>query len=191
MELANAIRKRRTIRKFKQLPVPKALIRKLIDAARMAPSAGNNQKLRYVAVTEQNTVLSVFHETFWAAQVKPRRTPVPEVTAPMAFVAVMAPADSGEIAHVDAGAAIENILLTAIDNDLGCCWIGAFNKEKVDNILEVPRGRKTLYLVALGYPHESPIMENIEESGSVKYYLDENDVLHVPKYSVEAITAWK
>ena len=50
---------------------------------------------------------------------------------------------------------------------------------------------KTLYLVALGVPDESPVMENIKEGDSAKYYLDKNDVLHVPKYTVNALTTWK
>jgi len=191
MELADAIRKRRSIRRFKQLQVPEKLIHTLIDAARMAPCAGNMQILRFVSVTEKSLVLSVFHETFWAAQVKPHRTPVAEVTAPVAFIAVVAPDDASAILHADAGAAIQNILLCAADNVLGSCWIGAFNKDKVDALLDLPAGMKVLYLVALGFPYESPVMENIEEGDSTKYYLDDKDVLHGPKYTVEALTTWK
>lgn len=191
MELNDAIRKRRSIRRFKQLPVPEKLIYALIDAARMAPSGGNMQKLRFVSITEKTLVLSVFRETFWAAQVKPNRTPVSEVTSPVAFIAVTASDDANPTLHADAGAAIQNILLCAADNVLGSCWLGAFNKDKVDTLLNLPAGMKTLYLVAIGFPYESPVMENIEEGASAKYYLDDNDVLHVPKYTVETLTTWK
>lgn len=191
MELIDAIRKRRSIRRFKQLQVPEKLVHTLIDAARMAPSAGNMQVLRYISITNKSLVLSVFKETFWAAQVKPHRTPVAEVTSPTAFIAVVAPDGASENVYADAGAAIQNILLCAADNVLGSCWLGAFNKDKVDMLLDLQTGMKTIFLVALGFPYESPVMENIEEGSSTKYYLDDKDVLHVPKYTADAITTWK
>jgi hypothetical protein len=47
-----------------------------------------------------------------------------------------------------------------------------------------------LYLLAVGYPDESPVMENIQADAPTKYFLDKNNRLHVPKYTINAITKW-
>jgi nitroreductase len=190
MELSEAVKKRRSIRKFKQKPVEQTLIKKLINTARLSPSAANTQKLRYKIITTPSVVDAIFKLTAWAGYVKPRRNPEPGISAPTAFIALTAPEEGGETIHADAGAAVQSILLKAVELGLGACWIGAYNKPEADKILKIPGERKSIYLIALGEPAEEPVQENISKGESIKYYIDESDVLHVPKYSVEAITEW-
>ena len=89
--------------------------------------------------------------------------------------------------YADAGAAIQSMEYAAWEENIGSCWIGPFNKEKTAEILELEK-EKLLFLVALGYKGEEPVQDEITLSDSPKYYLDENDVLHIPKYTVDAIT---
>lgn len=191
MEFSAVVKGRRTIRRFKQIPVPEADLRVMINAARLSPSGGNAQPLRYIVIREPKLVSAIFENTAWGGLVKPRRNPEPGKTAPLTFIAVVAPRENSNILSTDAGAAIQNMLLTAYSSGIGCCWIGAFKRENVDLILNLPEKLSVIYLVAVGYPDESPVQEDIDAGMSEKYYLDDNDVLHVPKFSVDAITEWR
>ena len=133
----------------------------------------------------------IFANTAWAGLVKPRRNPEPGMTAPLTFIAVVGPKDSSNIIHADAGAAIQSMTLAAYSLGIGCCWIGAFRRENVDMILALPEDSAVIYLLAVGYPDESPVEEDISAGMPVEYYLDDNDVLHVPKFTVDAITEWR
>ncbi len=191
MELEKAILSRRTIRRFKQTSIPDELIRQIFNAGRMAPSGGNMQRIRYIVIKEDKKLLeNIFAETAWGGFVKPKRTPIFNKTSPTTFIALVSNENSTTI-HADAGASIQNMMLTAYELGIGCCWIGAFNKDNTHKLLNLPEKTNPLYLLALGYPDESPISEDISSADTTNYYLDENDLLHVPKFTVDSITEWK
>lgn len=190
MDFKNLL-ERRTIRKFSQKPVEKADIEAMIEAARCASCASNRQRLRYIAVLSPEKVSAVLPHTFYAALVKPRRTPVPGVTSPMAFIAVTAVEKPSPHLYADAGAAIQSIEFAAWERGIGCCWLGSFVPEKVASILNFPDPERIVYLIALGHPSEKPCSEDIPADGDVKYYLDAQDTLHVPKLTVEALLSWQ
>lgn len=194
MDTANAIGKRRSIRKFKQIPLDGSSIRSILEAARLAPCAANLQRLRYIVVHEDEKLLNdIFNLTKWAGYVQPRRDPVPGESAPTAFIAVTAPQDPPPIIHADAGAAIQSMMLRALAFDIGCCWIGAYDHEACDELLGLTDGeRQSIYLVALGIADENPVEEDISSpNDGIEYYLDDDDRLHVPKLTVDALTEWR
>ena len=181
---------RRTIRRFEQRIVPDEELRHLIDMARFASCGSNKQFLRYIVIRQPEAVKAVFETTRWAGLVAPRRTPVWGVDAPLCFIAVTMPVDAeNAIRHADAGAAIQTIQLAAWERGLGCCWFASFDPAKVAEITGLAAGYKVLYLIAAGYPAESPVSETAVD-GNVDYYLDAEDVLHIPKLPVDEITEW-
>ena len=188
MEFDEVISKRRSIRRFKQTPVEDEKLSQMLEAARFAPSGGNTQKLRYYVIRDKNAAEEVFMHTKWAAHVAPRRNPVWGLNAPPVFIAVSAPLDT--IPFADAGASIQSMMLKAADIGLGTCWIGSFDHEKTAKALNVAPDEKILFLVAVGYPDEFPVSEDIPANCPTKYYLDREDVLHVPKFTVDAIVKW-
>lgn len=192
MEFIDTLKKRRTIRFYKQEKVGRGSLEKLLEAARLAPCGGNMQRLRYVVISEDvEKVRAVFEQTAWGASVKPRRSPEWGKNAPLAFILLTCAGDGTSVAHADAGAAVQNMQLAATDLGLGCCWIGSFNHAKTAEILEVPEDVTTLYLVAVGHPEEAyPVSEDAVEGDSIKYYLDDDDRLHVPKLTVESLSQW-
>lgn len=192
MELLESIEKRRSIRLFKQEPLSDETLMRLVSAAVLSPSGGNGQPLRYVVARAPETVKKVFELTAWAAHVRPHRTPVWGVSSPVAFIAVCVSsgAESNPLAYADAGAAIQSALLRAVELGLGACWLGAFDKAKVADALEL-EDLGCLYLVALGVPAESPKLDRIQAGQSTKYYLDSTGDLHVPKYEAKAVTSFK
>ena len=183
MSVYDLIRSRRTIRRFKAEPVGKEILDRIVDAGRLAPSGANRQPLEFIAVDQDGPRAEVLACLAWAGYVTPRRTPGPG-QAPAAYVVTLINTGFGVSGEADAAAAVENMLLTALDEGVGSCWIGSVQRKKLSALLGIPTDYKIDSVLALGYPGEKPVMEEITEPGrsdAHKYWLDDADVLHVPK----------
>ncbi len=170
---------RRTIRRFKPDPIDRPVLEKIVDAGRLAPSAGNMQPLEFVAVVDREIRRRIFPCLRWAAYIAPEGTPKlgEEPTAYVFSLANLSVREKGY--EYDVGAALENMILAAWEEGIGSCWLISIERAKIAKILGVPEGYKIDSVLALGYPAESPVMEEFQ--GSVKYWKDERGVLHVPK----------
>lgn len=187
MELQEVFRRRRTVRRFEQRMPEKETIQEILDLVRLTPCAANRQQLRYTVLQEPVLTEKIFRLCAWAGFVTPRRTPEWGKTAPRLFVAVTAPETPQGPIEADAGAAIQTLLCAAWERGLGGCWIGAFDKKQASALL----GKNVLYLVALGYPAETPRSEDIAADGDLRYYLDDADQLHVPKIRCADLVEWR
>lgn len=186
MSVYNLIRKRRTIRRFLPQPIPYEILQKIIDAARIAPSAANMQPLEFVIVDDPELVAKVYEQTKWAGYLPPEIGPPLEGQRPTAFVVVLVNRQKSETkAEHDAGAAIENMTLVALEEGVGSCWIGSVARKRVKRILSIPENCDIDSVLALGYPNEEPVM--VEFKGSVKYWRDDNGVQHVPKRALTQV----
>lgn len=74
-----------------------------------------------------------------------------------------------------------------MEEGLGCCWIRSFNRNKLAQILNVPDNYTVDLVIAVGYPAEKPVSEDIIAGLSIKYYKDSSGTLHVPKRRIEDI----
>lgn len=187
MDVREAIRRRRSIRRFKQEPISKEVLLEVVEAGRCAPSAANRQPIEFVVVNSEERRNEIFAQLAWAAYVQPRRDP-PAGKQPVAYIIVLVNRERAmaKFGSVDAAAAIENILLAAQGNQIGSCWLGSINRDKIREILEIPDKYDIDSVVALGYSDEQPVMEDCR-TDSIEYYLDDNDVLHVPKRPLRTI----
>ncbi|MCM8768274.1 MAG: nitroreductase family protein [Candidatus Omnitrophica bacterium] len=185
MDVFEAIKKRRTIRRFKPDQVPLPVLQKLVEAARFAPSGGNLQPWEFIIVNDPGLLPDIFATLAWAGYIAPAGNP-PEGKRPTAYiVALQNTAINPRTPVADLAAAIENILLQAVEEGLGTCWIGSVRREKLAEILSLPEGYVIDSVVALGYPDEKAVIEPYQ--GSVKYWRDEDGVFHVPKRSLAEI----
>ena len=179
MNLYETIIKRRSIRRFKDIPVSYEVLEKCVNAARLAPSAANLQPLVYIVVDEEQLLDKVFDTLKWANYISPRGNP-PLGERPRAYIVVL---NNSNIRangfEYDVGLAVGTIIIVALEEGLGTCCIGSIDRDKLMEILNVPSGYTITLIVALGYPNESPIEEEFE--GSIKYWKDESNILHVPK----------
>ena len=183
-----AITERRTIRCFKQDKIPERVLEKLINAARLAPSGANLQPLEYIIVNDENKLNEVFENVKWAGYIAPKGNPK-EGERPTAYIIVLVDKNNNTTtASYDVGAAVENILLTAWEEGIGACWMGSINRDNLRKIFNVPNDFTIDSVIALGYKGESPVVE--EYKGSVKYWKDDNNVLHVPKRNLKDILYW-
>lgn len=183
-----AIVERRTVRQYKQEKITEDKLEKLVNAARVAPSAANLQPLEYVVIKDQNKLRWVFETLKWAGYIAPAGNPK-ENEMPTAYIAILINKDiNSSHASYDAGAAIENILLAAWEEGIGTCWIRSVEREKLRQILNVPEKYEIDAVVALGYKAENPKEE--EYVDTIKYWKDKDNVLHVPKRKLKDILHW-
>jgi nitroreductase len=181
------IKSRRTIRKYAQKDVPKEVLLRCVDAARLSPSGANRQPLKYIIVNDQELTKEVFSTLKWAGYL-PSYQPS-ECEMPRAYIVVLLDKGIFESAGHDAGIAAMSISMVARDEGLGSCILGSVNREKLQRILNVPDGLDIVLVVALGYPAENPVADEVKD-GNIKYWLDESGVLHVPKRNLEEVVKW-
>jgi nitroreductase len=185
MSVSDIILSRRTVRRFKPLAVERSLLERLVNAGRLAPSAGNLQPLEFIAIDDEKVRREIFPCLRWAAYITPRGNPQPG-QEPMAYIVPLVNLAVREKGfEYDVGAAMENMILAAREEGLGSCWLLSVDREKLAEILNVPQGYRIDCVLALGYPAESPITE--EFTGSVKYWQDAEGVLHVPKRPLRSV----
>ncbi|MFQ6070514.1 MAG: nitroreductase family protein [Candidatus Aminicenantales bacterium] len=185
MSLYDLIVTRRTIRQFKQDEIPDEILEKIVNAARLAPSGSNLQPLEYIVVTQEKVKKLVFSALKWAGYIAPEGNPKPG-HEPAAYVVVLVNTRVRKRGYEhDAGAAIENMILTAWEEGIGSCWVGSVKKVKVRRALKIPDHYLVDSVLALGYPAEKPVVEETEKS--VKYWKDRRGRLHVPKRRLENI----
>ena len=78
------------------------------------------------------------------------------------------------------------MMLRATELQLGTCWLGAIDRTEISKLLNLPENLKLVYLLAVGIPaQESKVCDM--DNGDVKYFVDSNGVLNVPKRSLEEI----
>lgn len=188
MEIYKAITERRTIRKFKQQKIEKDILEKLVNAARLAPSAGNLQPCEYMVIDEPALADQIFTSVRFAAYLAPHGTPALD-KKPTAYIIVLKNTNiNTKYAEVDMAAGIMNIILAGWELSIGCCWIASIDKEKLKEIIKIPDNMEIGFVLALGYKDEQPKEEELKDS--VKYWKDEKGVLHVPKRKLKDILHW-
>jgi len=182
MDVYEAIVKRRSIRRFKMNKVSMDLLKKCVNAARLAPSAANLQPLHYVIVTDNHLVTQIFSFIKWAGYLEWNPT-VDE--GPPAYILVLCDKRiiTGEGTY-DVGLAVENIVLTALSEGLGTCILAAFDHNKIRPLLNIPLEYDIKLLIAVGHPNEQSLVADM--TNSIRYYR-RGRILHVPKKRLEEI----
>ncbi|MEM2287308.1 MAG: nitroreductase family protein [Thermoproteota archaeon] len=151
------IMKRRSVRSYSKRQVPKEALDKVLEAALLAPSAGDIHPYRIVVVTDEEKIRKIaeaaLNQTFIAQ-------------APVVIVYLVNIEEASAYGRrgvelyslLDVGASMENLMLAATSLGLSTCWIGAFNERKVEEIVKAPSGYRAVSLTPLGYSDHTPRM---------------------------------
>ncbi|MDQ1278864.1 MAG: hypothetical protein QG670_124 [Thermoproteota archaeon] len=163
MEFMDVVVKRRSIRKYKSDPIPEAKLKRVLEAARLAPSWGNRQCWRYIIVSDEALRKKIVERAGPApADGRPIRPRDWIAQAPIIIVGCADPTKSGDKEGklyylLDMGISIEHLILAAANEGLGTCWIGGgFDETVVKEALGILKEIKVVALVPLGYPDEAP-----------------------------------
>jgi nitroreductase len=151
VDVYEAIRERRSIRAYRPDPVPREILERVLEAARLAPSARNRQEWRFIAVTDRGRIEAL-------AEAANGQSFVAQAPVVLAFCATKmhvmgCGVDAG---IVDTSIPLAYVTLAAVAEGLGTCWLGAFRQNEVRDVLGVPSDALVVGLTPLGYPAGKP-----------------------------------
>ncbi len=165
LQIMELFRKRQSTRAYSSAPVEEEKIMRCLEAARLAPSACNAQPWKFIVV--DNPML----KNELAALTSNKVLPLNHFThqAPVLIVLVMeAPnltSGMGELIRdkkftlMDVGIAAEHFCLQATGEGLGTCMLGWFKEKQVKTLLQIPRQKRAMLIITLGYPKTDVIRE--------------------------------
>ena len=171
MDFYDVVRKRRSYRVYKHDMPEDDMVKRILEAARLAPTWGNKQGMEYIVVKDTVTVKRV-----WNAVDQEKKF----VEAPMFIVGIISESGSGRNSNgikyfpLDCGICFEHLILAATAEGLATCWIGWFNESKVQEVLGIPEKFRVLALTPLGYP--------IKEKGEVVDRKPLEEIVHYDKF---------
>ncbi|OPJ57249.1 nitroreductase family protein [Alkalithermobacter paradoxus] len=152
MKVLTALNERRSIRSYLNTPIEDEKLSRILEAARISPSAKNRQEWKFIVVRNK--------------KIKQRLLPAVNgrnfiVDAPVIIVACATEQSfvmpCGQPAYtVDLSIAMSYMILQAQELGLGTCWIGGFFEDQVKDILEIPENVRVVAITPLGYPAENP-----------------------------------
>ena len=185
--LEDLIRKNRSCRRFIQSrSLDMNMLNELVNLARLSASAANLQPLKYVLCCDPEKNAEIFPCLAWAAYLKDWPGP-PEGERPSGYIVVLGDMAISQDFGCDHGIACQSILLGAREKGLAGCMLGAVNREKLREVLNLSGQLKILLVLALGVPREEIVVEPLGADGSIRYWRDSRGVHHVPKRSLKDI----
>lgn len=149
MKFIELAKKRSSIRSYKPDPVPEDLLKEILTAGQLAPTAKNLQPFQFIVVTADPAL-----DALAAAYPAPffREAPVAIVICSEAEKGwVRNRHDNKNYTDVDCAIAIDHMSLAATDLGLGSCWIGAYNPDMVKSAMGLPDGVEPLAMLLIGY----------------------------------------
>jgi len=160
MEFYEAIRKRYSCRSYIDRPIEKDKLERILEAARLAPSARNCQDWRFVIVTDKK-VKAALLEKATSQQFLANSTIIAACSVNTGTMSCGQPT-----ASIDVAIALEHIALAATAEGLATCWIGSFKPEGVRQVLGIPENVVVVELMGIGYPADkqpTPKRMSLEE----------------------------
>jgi len=178
MDIKNAIEKRRSIRKFKQIPLKKETLLELIRLGRLYSSAMNAQPIRFALITKKENRDPLFSSLNWAMRLHPYK--IEEDERPMAYVLLLGKEEESSFFDFDAGSAAATVMLAASGFEIENCCLKIPNPKEVAKLFDfgeyIP-----YYAIALG---KGKVKSSITDANdSISYYLDDEENFVVPKRS--------
>ncbi len=152
MDVYEIIKKRQSLRSYKSEPVEEEKIHRILEAARLAPSAANRQPVYFVVIKDDKIKhqLKMAYNEKWF------------YTAPIIICVCSIPekawkrSDGKNYADIDAAIAMDHLILAATNEGLATCWVAAFKVHLVKSILNLPSEIEPIAMTPIGYPLDTP-----------------------------------
>lgn len=166
MQFLQLILRRHSVRSYKTDPVEEDKLNQVLEAARLAPTAGNRQPFKLIVIhtPDKKAELRRIYDRAWFVQ------------APLVICACGIPdqasirTDGKNFCDIDVAIVMDHLILAATDLGLGTCWIGAFNPSAARNVLGLPDNVQPIAFTPLGYPNYPPIPKRRKPFGEIVNY---------------------
>ncbi len=149
MEFSQLIARRYSVRAYKPDPVEPEKLERILEAARLAPTAANRQPFQLIVIhteNRKNELQTIYHRD-WFVQ-----APILVCGVGVARQGWVRSDDQRRYLDVDVAIVMDHLILEATNQGLGTCWIAAFNAKAARNILNLPDEVDPLIFTPLGYP---------------------------------------
>ncbi len=183
--LKDLVLQNRSCRRFHQeAAVEGAVLRELVDLARLSASGANRQPLKFALSTAPAQNARIFPCLHWAAYLKDWVGPE-EGERPAAYVIILGDKEIADNFGVDHGIAAQSIMLGAVEQGLRGCILSSVERARLHEVLAIPERYEILLVLALGKPAETVVVDVVDADGNIRYWRDAESVHHVPKRSLE------
>lgn len=155
MEFNELIRSRYSVRAYRPDPVSEEKLARILEAARLAPTADNRQPFRLIVIKTRGReaeLRKIYHKDWF-------------IQAPLVIGIVALPEagwrrrDGKNYSEIDAAIAMDHLILAAANEGLGTCWVGAFDPVAVREVLGLPEKLEPVAFTPLGYPADTPSLK--------------------------------
>jgi len=183
-DFKNNVKNTRCTRRFKKdVVIEKNELIELIDVARTVCSAKNAQPLKYIAITDEKIKDQVYKPLKWAAHLKDWNPTINE--KPSAYILVVNDSSIDGISMIDAGFAIQTIMLGATTKGYASCVMASIDKEAYKKLFNLEDHLEPMLIIALGVRDEKITL--IDAKDDTFYYKDENNNHFVPKRKLSEV----
>lgn len=185
MIFRDLVEKSRSCRRFdEKTSIGENLLIELVRIARLTPSAGNLQPLKYILSSTMEKNALIFPHLRWAGYLSDWDGPV-EGERPTAYIILLGDTRISKNFGCDHGIVAQTIILGAVEKGIAGCMFGSIDRPALRSALNIPEHFEVLLVIALGLPKEKIVIENVGENGDIKYWRDKDGVHHVPKRIIE------
>ena len=187
MNFEEIIHKNRSCRRFyEDFDITMDMLRRLISYARVSASSGNIQALKFYLSAERLKNDKIFRHLQWAFYLKDWNGPE-KGERPSAYIIILGDTDIHATIDIDVGIAAQSILLGATSLGFGGCMFGSVNRVGLRKEFQIPRKFQIPLVIALGKPKEIIKIEEVDSTGNIAYWRDEEMIHHVPKRSLDEL----
>jgi nitroreductase len=186
MEFEEIVNKTRSYRRFDEGDrIGRDRLVRLVNLARLSPSATNRQSLKYLVYDSEDDCAAIFPATAWAGYLKD--WPGPEQgERPSGYIIILRDLKIGDPFGIDHGIAAQTIMLGATDMGFGGCMVGSIKKDLLRQFMKIPENYEILLVLALGRPIEKIVLDEISDD-DFKYWRETDKTHHVPKRSLKEV----
>ena len=183
-EFQNIVKNTRATRRFKQNHhIPHQDLIDLIDLARQTSSSKNMQPLKYIAITDEKIKDEVYKPLIWAAHLTQWHQKIDE--KPSAYILILNDTAIDGIASIDAGIALQTIMLALKSKGLDGCPLASIDKVAYKKIFNLKENLEPFLIIAIGKSSENIAIVDVKND--TNYYRDKNSIHFVPKRKLEDI----
>ncbi len=156
--------KRRSIRKYKDIPVDEPLLFKMIESASLAPSGSNTQPWHFIIVNDsevKNRVVRVSHKQKWMLSAPVFIVCVADIQSRIEDTEGICLDEETSLFELkqiirDTSIAAQHIVLEAEELGLGTCWVAWYSQKEIRKVLNIPQDKYVVGIITAGYADESP-----------------------------------